>query len=238
MPQTMKQTEKKKFCGLQNWCTINCIIVGDFNVALTKIDVSRNNTLKSDTSRAALLDLITLQGLADIWRLMHPKTRDYSRQQLVMGILKQSRIDMCLVSQHMIKLVNHVKYNINVWSDHADLSFRIAVNRSSRGCGLWCLNASLCQDPLFLKNMTAFLKHAETELSAATNISKWWEALKLRIKRKCINFSKHKAWMERQTEAKLKKRLMNKLENLGEGRVWGTDRYISLKLQLEEINKK
>lgn len=233
------ETDRKNmFRSLQNWCTSNCVIVGDFNVALTECDVSRNNKFKSDTSRTVLLDLITSQGLADIWRLMHPKTRDYSRRQVVMGSLKQTRIDLCLVSQNMIRLITNVKYNINVWSDHADLSFKITANRTPWGCGLWCLNASLCEDSLFLKAMSSFLKSAETEISATTNISEWWESLKQRIKRKCINFSKHKAWLERQTEAKLKKSLMVELENPGEGKVWGTDRYISLKLQLEKINKR
>lgn len=73
--------------------------------------------------------------------------------------------------------------------------------------------------------MFSFLKHTETEISAATNISKWWGALKLQIERKCINFSKQKAYKEGQTKAKLKRRLMDELENLDEGRVWRIDRY-------------
>uniref|UniRef100_A0AAQ5XLZ7 exodeoxyribonuclease III n=1 Tax=Amphiprion ocellaris TaxID=80972 RepID=A0AAQ5XLZ7_AMPOC len=60
--------ERKDFVrGLNKWVTnkTNCLIVGDFNICLTKLDSTKNNTYKNDTSRTELNKLMERNNLID-----------------------------------------------------------------------------------------------------------------------------------------------------------------------------
>uniref|UniRef100_A0A3P8SUV7 exodeoxyribonuclease III n=1 Tax=Amphiprion percula TaxID=161767 RepID=A0A3P8SUV7_AMPPE len=76
--------ERKDFVrGLNKWVTnkTNCLIVGDFNICLTRLDSAKNNTYKNDTSRTELNKLMERNNLIDIWRNLNPFKLQYSRQQ-------------------------------------------------------------------------------------------------------------------------------------------------------------
>uniref|UniRef100_A0A3B5QCH1 Endonuclease/exonuclease/phosphatase domain-containing protein n=1 Tax=Xiphophorus maculatus TaxID=8083 RepID=A0A3B5QCH1_XIPMA len=88
---------KKFFIGLRQWIVTNCIIIGDFNITLTKSDISNNCTFSEDYSRNTLFDIITQNSLIDIWRLFHPGKKQFTRKQVILGKLKQSRLDFLLV---------------------------------------------------------------------------------------------------------------------------------------------
>uniref|UniRef100_A0A3P8SXA9 Endonuclease/exonuclease/phosphatase domain-containing protein n=1 Tax=Amphiprion percula TaxID=161767 RepID=A0A3P8SXA9_AMPPE len=78
--------ERKDFVrGLNKWVTnkTNCLIVGDFNICLTRLDSAKNNTYKNDTSRTELNKLMERNNLIDIWRNLNPFKLQYSRQQSV-----------------------------------------------------------------------------------------------------------------------------------------------------------
>uniref|UniRef100_A0A3Q3EX67 Endonuclease/exonuclease/phosphatase domain-containing protein n=1 Tax=Labrus bergylta TaxID=56723 RepID=A0A3Q3EX67_9LABR len=93
-----EKERKTFFIEISKWWEGNCVIIGDFNVAMTPTDVSKNNVFKGDVSRGALKDLIITKQCLDIWRLLHPWERAYSRRQIVLNRLKQSRIDLSLVT--------------------------------------------------------------------------------------------------------------------------------------------
>uniref|UniRef100_A0A3B3U0J3 Endonuclease/exonuclease/phosphatase domain-containing protein n=1 Tax=Poecilia latipinna TaxID=48699 RepID=A0A3B3U0J3_9TELE len=54
---------KRFFIGLRQWIVTNCIIIGDFNITLTKSDISNNCTFSEDYSRNTLFDIITQNSL-------------------------------------------------------------------------------------------------------------------------------------------------------------------------------
>uniref|UniRef100_A0A3B3U0H7 Endonuclease/exonuclease/phosphatase domain-containing protein n=1 Tax=Poecilia latipinna TaxID=48699 RepID=A0A3B3U0H7_9TELE len=85
---------KRFFLGLRQWIVTNCIIIGDFNITLTKSDISNNCTFSEDYSRNTLFDIITQNSLVDIWRLFHPGKKQFTRKQVILGKLKQSRLDL------------------------------------------------------------------------------------------------------------------------------------------------
>uniref|UniRef100_A0A3P8SXP8 exodeoxyribonuclease III n=1 Tax=Amphiprion percula TaxID=161767 RepID=A0A3P8SXP8_AMPPE len=73
--------ERKDFVrGLNKWVTnkTNCLIVGDFNICLTRLDSAKNNTYKNDTSRTELNKLMERNNLIDIWRNLNPFKLQYS----------------------------------------------------------------------------------------------------------------------------------------------------------------
>uniref|UniRef100_A0A3P9PC75 Endonuclease/exonuclease/phosphatase domain-containing protein n=1 Tax=Poecilia reticulata TaxID=8081 RepID=A0A3P9PC75_POERE len=73
---------KKFFLGLRKWLVNNCIILGDFNITLTKSDISNNCTFSEDYSKNPLFDVITQNSLIDIWRLFHPGQKKFTRKQV------------------------------------------------------------------------------------------------------------------------------------------------------------
>uniref|UniRef100_A0A3B4ZW44 Endonuclease/exonuclease/phosphatase domain-containing protein n=1 Tax=Stegastes partitus TaxID=144197 RepID=A0A3B4ZW44_9TELE len=102
------KTDRKIFIeSLGKWC-VNAekyVIIGDFNVCLSKLDKAKENTYKEDSSRTKLFELMNQNNLIDIWRNLNPLKKIYSRKQVVQGELKQSRIDICLTSE---KILLHV----------------------------------------------------------------------------------------------------------------------------------
>ena len=57
------------------------IIMGDFNVKLTVLDVAENVPLKNDTSRATLMHFMHQNDYCDLWRSIYPTAREFSRIQ-------------------------------------------------------------------------------------------------------------------------------------------------------------
>ena len=72
------------FLGLGTWRVGNCIIVGDFNLKSTRLDLARGKEFKNDTSKV-FLKMMEERRLIDVWRNENPNKREYSRRQMVMG---------------------------------------------------------------------------------------------------------------------------------------------------------
>ncbi len=78
-----EQCRKELFVEFKKWCSNNCIVVGDFNVTLSNLDVSSNNVFMD----------------------VHPGERGYSRRQIVQGKIKQARLDMIFADPELVKKV-------------------------------------------------------------------------------------------------------------------------------------
>lgn len=105
----VEMERKEIFTKLKRVCTGNCLVVGDFNVWCTRMDVWNTENLKNDASRNVLNDVIH-NNLVDVWRCKNPYKRSFSRRQMVNGELKQSRIDLCLVKREILRYVNNMHY--------------------------------------------------------------------------------------------------------------------------------
>ena len=83
--------------------------------------MARGKELKNDASRKVFLKTMEEKQLIDVWRNENPNRREYSRRQMVMGELKQSRIDLCIAHQTMVKFIKNMVYKFTSFSDHAIL---------------------------------------------------------------------------------------------------------------------
>ena len=210
-----KENERKGFFeGIINWCNDVTVIMGDFNTVLTKNDISKNNTFKNDTSRRSLFKLMEKRNLLEVWRMWHKDKRGFSRKQVVKGNLKQTRIDLCLATPAWVEKVKKIEYKDNVWSDHASIELIIENKKERRNGGLWIYNESLNEDVIFKKSMRKFLNNAKEEMNYTDEMNKWWENLKVRIKKKCINYCKEKRWKENKRENDLKETLRKEAESI------------------------
>lgn len=109
-------------------------MVGDYNVWVDRLDASRGVHFRSDSSRKVLKEIMSERGMVDKWREEHPEARVFSRRQMVMGELKQSRIDLCLLKREVEHLVGGVEYQLTAFSDHDAQSFTLGLEqRVGRG---------------------------------------------------------------------------------------------------------
>uniref|UniRef100_A0A8C7WYM8 Uncharacterized protein n=1 Tax=Oryzias sinensis TaxID=183150 RepID=A0A8C7WYM8_9TELE len=64
----------------------------------TPADLSVRNVFKNDVGRKELFSIMSDYDIVDAWRVLNHGKRDFSRRQLVKGVLKQSRIDHVLAA--------------------------------------------------------------------------------------------------------------------------------------------
>ena len=233
-----EKERKEMFYKLGRWINNRTIIIGDFNTVLSKSDISINNVYKNDISRTTLYDLMSNYNLSDVWRIQNQFKREFSRRQVVQGKLRQSRIDLCLAAAEMVKEIGKVTYTFNTWSDHATLVCQLGIVGEVRGGGTWCLNASLLDDPAYVKKIKNLLNYARTEMQLDNNHIEKWDNIKERIKRASINFSKQKRWKEKQEEQNIRKKLEEELILLDHQRNRDCGKYELYKNQLINIEKK
>lgn len=226
------------FISLKRWVCKNVMITGDFNVALTKCDVSINNTFKNDCSRTALRNLIDEHNLVEVWRVLNPAERAFSRRQVVMGVMRQSRVDLCLASSGAVKTMNNLRYVFNKWSDHAYLCWQLGYARGAKGGGTWCFNTSLLEDSSFREKIKKLLCNITEELDVEENHIERWDGIKKRVKRSCINYSKRKRWVEDTEERSLRDLLSKELFLLDQHPKRNCEKYEMYKAKLDDIEQK
>lgn len=229
---------KEMFRGLRKWINEKTIIVGDMNVTLTRNDIAQNNTYKNDTSRTELYNLMEEKNLADVWRLQNPEKRQFSRRQVVMGVLKQSRIDLCLAAPETVKIIRGTSYSFNSWSDHAILECSLTYEGRAKGGGTWCLNAHLLTDKQYVKKIQNTIRYVKTEAEIEGNIIENWENIKGRFKKASINYSKNKNWREKLEEQNIRNKLEKELELLDKQPDRGCETYEYYKTKLNNIERK
>ena len=128
------QVSRKLFLtALEPWFTPTTLIIGDFNIVQSCIDAAPGNVLRNDVSRYKLLDIYLLYNFVDMWRVLNPGVRGYSRVQRVMGVLKKSRLDLLLVAGDLIGKIGEVKYVPCAWSDHFFLRCSMRGERGGGG---------------------------------------------------------------------------------------------------------
>lgn len=118
---------KRFFLNIFSYVNHHTILIGDFNVALSKLDLGPNNTYVNDVSRSYLLEAAVNADLSEIWRGFHRQFRGYSQRQVVQGVLLQSRIDLCFASSTFWKYISGATYTWAGWSDHSHLSVSLEI---------------------------------------------------------------------------------------------------------------
>ena len=128
----------------------NTIIVGDFNIPLSKMD--RSSKMKINKETHALNDTLNKMDLIDIYRTFHPKTTEYIFFSSAHGIF--SRIDHIL--GHKSSFVKFTKTEIisSIFSDHN--AMRLEINyilkkKLQKNTNSWRLNSMLLNSQWILR---------------------------------------------------------------------------------------
>jgi exonuclease III len=169
------------------------IISGDFN-EIVDPHLDKSNTMSTYCYRSstALVKFIDNHRLSDIWRYRHPEKKEFTRQQFVEGTLKQSRIDLILISKSLLVNVNNCYIKYSKISDHNSLCLKMDFNSVERGPGVWIFNNSLLNDPTFCVQIRNIIVQ-ETKCPLFDNETiVWWDNFKYMLKRFSIAYSKQR----------------------------------------------
>ena len=154
----VEEMRKDFFKDLEVLCTGGCMMVGDYNVKLSRLDYSNDVKYRYDGSRDFFKSIMAEHKMVDIWREENEDSKGFSQRQVVMGTLRQSRIDLVLVKENIVNKIE-VKYTFTTLSDHAILSLRLRdVCVRNVGGGMWCLNNSLLREDSYKKIIVKCIK--------------------------------------------------------------------------------
>lgn len=123
----------------------------------------------------------------------NPVAREYSRAQVVLGKLKQSRIDLVLAKTDLINFIHNINYKLNALSDHAILRF-----------GLGEIAGSLLRNEKYRKIILKLVRSEISKASFEEDVIGGWESLKSLITYKSIKFAKNLNFHTKQRERELR----------------------------------
>lgn len=132
----------KCFLEIGKYTRTQTVIGGDFNCTLSPA-FDKSQTGPTLQMSKAIKYYCREQGLVDIWRKLHPSTRDYTffsnRHKAY------SRIDFFLVSLDLIGQVKDCKINSITISDHSPVN--LIVNPLNQGWATWTTKRAIFFSP-------------------------------------------------------------------------------------------
>ena len=130
------------------------IIAGDLNLTLNQSMDNFNYKRANNTkARDALKNLMSENGLVDIYRVRNPDLRRYT-WRVGSPIVKQARLDMFLVSTCLEGYVTKTDIKFGYRSDHSIITLNIDIAKQTRGRGLFKFNASLLKDSEYIHTIS------------------------------------------------------------------------------------
>lgn len=136
-----------------------------------------------------LMEIIRDKELIDVWRYENPEKREFIRKQLREGILKQSRIDLVLAKEEIIRYIDGIKHQENSLSDHDSVRFKIKIGNEEVGGGMWILNAGYIEEEEYEIQMKDLLNRENEKIDECKRngglddrIGERWETMKDQIK--------------------------------------------------------
>uniref|UniRef100_H3AK39 Endonuclease/exonuclease/phosphatase domain-containing protein n=1 Tax=Latimeria chalumnae TaxID=7897 RepID=H3AK39_LATCH len=168
------------------------IIGGDFNCPLdTVMDRSSSAPVAQIQMAKAILTSVAECGLVDIWRHLHPTSREYSHYSHAHKSF--SRIDLLLVSSSLTHQVKDCNFLPHYISDHSPVQIQLDAPEDFRGPYWWRLDPQL----LTRGESMGEIKSAIQSLSSPPDMI--WEAFKATIRGKIIALSSaHKKAFQQQ----------------------------------------
>ena len=170
----------------------NCIVMGDFNIALDSEKDRLNTNPNNPKATKKLLEIISVHDFTEVWRSRNPDKLEFSWSKInASGEGKYSRIDYAVISAGIDTIVENATYVPATMTDHCAYFIAIQDSINKRGTGYWKLNVTLLQEPLLTelkKNVQDLLLNHES-----TDICLLWEKIKTSSADICKNAARHKS---------------------------------------------
>ncbi len=212
----------------------NIILGGDFNEILNPcLDLGINNVTFSKKSSNALHSFINTYNLSDIWRHRNPIKKEFSRQQIVEDIVKQSRIDMFFISKSLTQFVTNVYISYTMISDHNFVCVKLDFSRIERGQGIWIFNNQLLHDEDFCDGIRNIINN-ECQYDMSEPLV-WWDNLKYKMKKYALYFAINKRKLDNQKYYYIQNSLKREYAKLAINKNYDVTKLKILEEELQEI---
>ena len=172
--------------GSSSW-----ILGGDFNCVLGQMDIE-NGTGFNQKKCPQLSDLVASKNLQDIFRYMHPRTKEFT---FFRTNCAPSRLDRFYLSHDHLQEVNSIQHVASL-SDHCgvllDMRFQNVVFSKFKSTSFtyWKLNKRILKDEDFMENFAALWECLKLKQGNFSDKADWWDGVaKPNIKDFCVAFS-------------------------------------------------
>ena len=216
------------------------LLVGDFNIHLSGLDVS-NGRFRMTSAARFLSQILKENDLVDVWRNRYNDRRQYTWRRL--NPIQQSRIDYVFANESLISnhVVKRIEIKPGILSDHSFVNIEICLFKSQRGPGLWRFNNYLLEDIEFVAWVRHEIKTArrgEGIYGEVSNMGLKIEMLTSSIRVQSIRLGKQKARHRKQESEVLSKELqeceIELCENPAEEII---DRYNALRIRMDQAEE-
>ena len=192
------------------------LMAGDLNCVTSALDISTWQANPQQNSRLVggtqVQDLMTVQGLTDIWRLLHPGAFEYTRlTRSAHGAASQGRTTRWLLSQELLDAAwqascEHLQGELP--GDHAAVLLKLQAPREPlRGKGTWAFPLYLLGVEEYIQEMSAHLEDFFALPHTGLSPAEVWDAAKVSIKQTTLCFSYRRAAARRQDRAALQQQV-------------------------------
>ena len=201
---------KNVFEALEPFLEGSLILGGDFNLTPEpKLDASSSKSRLSSKNLQQFKNILREHLLVDIWRILHPNTKDYSYYSQLHK--SHSRIDFFLILQKDIESVLKIEYDVKLLSDHAPVILHFKHGQLEKRPNTWVLNESLLNKDANVKHISSQIELFFREnLSGNTCDSLIWETHKAVIRGLLIQLGTR----EKKARNKSIEYLMNQIRQL------------------------
>lgn len=153
--------------------TSSRIICGDFNCYESDLDKFGGNANVCH----AISEFKNNFHLTDIWRKLHPKSREFTWFNSDPSIA--SVLDKFYISSDLTQFVSSLSISPCCFSDHDSVALVINYpTRAPQGPGLWKFNNSLLSDTDFCDHLSSRISDLSVCISRFSSIAEWWEFFK------------------------------------------------------------
>ena len=106
--------------------------------------------------------------------------------------MKQSRIDLFLISRNLIRMVSNVYISYTKFSDHNFIGLKLDFSRIERGQGIWIFNNQLLNDENFCDCIINIIQNERQCPLLESEPLVWWDNLKYKMKKYSLNYAINK----------------------------------------------
>ena len=126
----------------------NLILGGDCNIILDPVLDKKGGRVENKSKATyQLLELMENYNLIDIFRLINPDVKRFTRREMSRCGLVQSRLDYWLISNHILYDYNRQIILPGMRSDHSIVELELNIhNTHQKGRGFFKFNAALLKD--------------------------------------------------------------------------------------------
>jgi exonuclease III len=164
------------------------VIMGDFNVVFSKLDMAEGMVFKTDTGRKELKGLMEENELIDVWRERNEKRKEFSRRQIVGNFICKTRIDFILCTRNMESFLEKIRYEETSLSDHKPIFMQIDWDTVKRGPGVWVLNTGILKNEDYVLSVQEIITKEKENGMYREDKRIWWENVKYLIKKFSIKY--------------------------------------------------